>query len=98
MKLSDNPPKVIDEVITEVRAIKRAISERHGNDIDRLIASLISQERAAGFGQARTVSVRPKTTRFSDQWMEIHTSVPSQVGWPGRTDSRVSSSSPQVAC
>lgn len=51
MKLSDTPPKVIDEVITEVRAIKRAISERHGNDIDRLLASLISQERAAGIGQ-----------------------------------------------
>lgn len=50
MKLSDTPPKVIDEVITEVRAIKRAISERHGNDIDRLLASLISQERAAGIG------------------------------------------------
>ena len=50
MKLSDTPPKVIDEVITEVRAIKRAISERHGNDIDRLLAALISQERAAGIG------------------------------------------------
>lgn len=44
MKLADNPPKVIDEVITEVRAIKRAISERHGNDIDRLLAALIAQE------------------------------------------------------
>ncbi len=43
MKLADNPPKVIDEVITEVRAIKRAISERHGNDIDRLLAALISK-------------------------------------------------------
>jgi hypothetical protein len=52
MKLTDNPPKVIDEVITEVRSIKRAISERHGNDIDRLLASLISQERATGIGQA----------------------------------------------
>lgn len=51
MKLSDTPLKVIDEVITEVRAIKRAISERHGNDIDRLLASLISQEHAAGIGQ-----------------------------------------------
>ena len=47
MKLSDTPPKVIDEVIAEVRAIKRGISERHGNNIDRLLASLISQERAA---------------------------------------------------
>lgn len=52
MKLTDNPPKVIDEVITEVRAIKRAISERHGNDIDRLLASLMAQEREAGIGQA----------------------------------------------
>ena len=51
MKLTDNPPKVIDEVITEVRSIKRAISERHGNDIDRLLASLIFQERATGIGQ-----------------------------------------------
>ena len=52
MKLSDNPPKVIDEVIAEVRSIKRSISERHGNDIDRLLASLISQERASGIGKA----------------------------------------------
>ena len=56
MKLSDTPPKVIDEVITEVRAIKRSISERHGNDIDRLLASLISQERAAGIGQAEAAT------------------------------------------
>ena len=63
MKLSDNPPKVIDEVITEVRAIKRAISERHGNDIDRLIASLISQERAAGFGQAEQDAAGQPPTR-----------------------------------
>jgi hypothetical protein len=56
MKLSDTRPKVIDEVITEVWAIKRAISERHGNDIDRLLASLISQERAAGIGQGDQAS------------------------------------------
>ncbi len=48
MKIADNPPKVIDEVITEVRAIKRSISERHGNDIDRLLDALIAQERLAG--------------------------------------------------
>ncbi len=54
MKLADNPPKVIDQVITEVRSIKRAISERHGNNIDRLLASLISQERATGIGQAES--------------------------------------------
>ena len=47
MKVSDHPKKVVDEVIAEVRAIKRGISERHGNDIDRLLASLISQERAS---------------------------------------------------
>lgn len=47
MKLADNPIKVIDEVIAEVRAIKRGISERHGNNIDRLLASLISQEKTA---------------------------------------------------
>lgn len=52
MKLADNPPKVIDEVITEVRSIKRAISERHGNDIDRLLSALMCQERAAGTAQA----------------------------------------------
>ena len=44
MKLADNPPKVIDEIITEVRAVKRAISERYGNDVDRLLESLIEQE------------------------------------------------------
>lgn len=52
MKLSDNPPKVIDEVITEVRAIKRSISERHGNDIDRLLDALMIQERSTGMGEA----------------------------------------------
>jgi hypothetical protein len=31
---------------------KRAISERHGNDIDRLLSSLIAQERASGIGKA----------------------------------------------
>jgi hypothetical protein len=41
MKVSDHPTKIVDEVITEVRAIKRGISERHGNDIDRLLSSLI---------------------------------------------------------
>ena len=55
MKLSDNPPKVIDEVITEVRAIKRAISDRHGNDIDRLLDALIAQERSAGFPKTEPV-------------------------------------------
>lgn len=52
MKVSDNPTKVVDEVIAEVWAIKRGISERHGNDIDRLLASLISQERASGIAKA----------------------------------------------
>ena len=48
MKLADNPPKVVDEVITEVRAVQRAISERYGNDIDRLLQALTAQEKAAG--------------------------------------------------
>ena len=52
MKVSDQPKKVVDEVMTEVRAIKRGISERHGNDIDRLLASLVSQERASGITKA----------------------------------------------
>lgn len=46
MKLAENPTQVIDEVITEVRAIKRAISDRHGNDIDRLLDALITQEQS----------------------------------------------------
>lgn len=50
MKLADNPPKESDEVITEVRAIKRTISERHDNNIDRLLESLIAQEIATGVG------------------------------------------------
>lgn len=50
--ISDNPPKVIDEVTAEVRAIRRGISERHGNDINRLLESLISQERASGIEEA----------------------------------------------
>ncbi len=54
MKLADNPPKIIDEVITEVLAIKRTISERYGNDIDRLLAALIAQERSVGIDGAES--------------------------------------------
>jgi hypothetical protein len=55
MKLADNPPKLIDEVITEVRAIKRSISERYGNDIDRLLDALMIQERCTRIGEAEQV-------------------------------------------
>ena len=61
MKVSDHPKKVVDEVITEVRAIKRGISERHGNDIDRLLASLMSQERAS-----KTTNSPSKKGRHTD--------------------------------
>ena len=61
MKVSDHPTKVVDEVIAEVRAIKRGISERHGNDIDRLLASLISQERASGTNKAEQVITRSES-------------------------------------
>jgi hypothetical protein len=40
-------PEDLDEVITEVRAVKRAISERYGNDIDRLLQALAAQEKSA---------------------------------------------------
>lgn len=63
MKVSDHPTKVVDEVITEVRAIKRGISERHGNDIDRLLASLISQESAAGITIAEQAGGGQPATR-----------------------------------
>ena len=63
MKVSDNPIKVVDEVISEVRAIKRGISERHGNDIDRLLASLISQERASGIGKSEHGAVGQLASR-----------------------------------
>ena len=56
MKLADNPPKVIDEVITEVRTIKRAISDCQGNDIDRLLNALMAQERESGIGKADAAS------------------------------------------
>lgn len=52
MKVSDKPSKVVDEVILEVRSIKRGISERHGHDIDRLLSSLISQEIESGTAKA----------------------------------------------
>ncbi len=52
MKLADTRPRVIDESITEIRAIKRLISERHGNDIDRLIDALMLQERSTGMSLA----------------------------------------------
>jgi hypothetical protein len=63
MKLTDNPTKVIDEVIIEVRAIKSAISQRHGNDIDRLLASLMAQEREAGIRQAEQDAAGQPATR-----------------------------------
>lgn len=59
MKLADNPPKRPDKVIAEVRTIKRAISERHGNDTDRLLASLMAQERASGIGQSDQATKAP---------------------------------------
>lgn len=60
MKLADDPPKVVDEVISEVRAIKRTISGSYGNDIDRLLDALIHQERTAGIGQAEQATARPE--------------------------------------
>ena len=63
MKLADHPPKVIDEVITEVRAIKRGIAERHGNNIDRLLDALIAQERSAGIGKAEQAGTGQPATR-----------------------------------
>lgn len=63
MKVSDHPTKVVDEVMSEVRAIKRGISERHGNDIDRLLASLISQERASGIKKADQCGAGQPATR-----------------------------------
>ena len=71
MKVSDNPPKVVDEVIAEVRAIKRGISERHGNDINRLLEALISQERTSGISKAESgrrevLTPAPHTTGHTD--------------------------------
>ncbi len=63
MKLADDPPKVVDEVITEVRAIKRSISERHGNDIDRLLDALITQERIAGTAEVEQAGTGDPATR-----------------------------------
>jgi len=63
MKLSDSPPKVIDEVISEVRAIKRGIALRHGDDIDRLLDALIAQERSAGIGKAEQGGTGQPATR-----------------------------------
>jgi hypothetical protein len=66
MKLSDQPPKVIDAVISEVRAIKRGIAERYGNDIDRLLDALIAQERTAGTSKAEAGAGQPATHHESD--------------------------------
>ena len=63
----DHPTKVVDEVIAEVRAIKRGISERHGNDIDRLLASLISQERASETNKTEQVITRSESEPGGDQ-------------------------------
>lgn len=66
MILSDNPPKIVDEVIAEVWAIKREISERHGNDINRLIESLISQERDSGISEAEGAGDQSATAARSN--------------------------------
>jgi hypothetical protein len=66
MKVSEHPTKIVDEVIAEVRAIKRGISERHGNDIDRLLASLISQERASGTNKAEQATTRIESEPVGD--------------------------------
>lgn len=63
MKISDHPTKVVDEVITEVRAIKRGISERHGNDIDRLLSALIAQESTSGVQKAEQGGAGQPATR-----------------------------------
>lgn len=83
MKLADNPPKVIDEVITEVRAIKRSISERHGNDINRLLDALITQERCAGTSGAEQASAGQPAGRLQSESMadykpEIESEAPPQ--------------------
>lgn len=65
MKLSDQPPKVIDAVSSEVRAIKRGIAERYGNDIDRLLDALIAQERTAGPCKAEAGAGHPVSNHES---------------------------------
>ena len=67
MKLTDNPPKVIDEVITEVRAIKRSISERHHNDIDQLLDALMIQERTSGIIAAEQFGTEQPATRSQSE-------------------------------
>jgi hypothetical protein len=60
MTRTDNPPNVVDEVISEIRAIERTISESYGNAIDRLLDALIRRERTAGIGQAEHATTRPE--------------------------------------
>lgn len=62
MKLADTPSTEMDKVITEVRAIKRTISERHNNDIDRLLEALIAQESEASVGN--TEPNQPRVTEI----------------------------------
>ncbi len=43
--IADQPAKVTDEVLKEVRSSKRRIAERYADDIERLLEALIAQER-----------------------------------------------------
>lgn len=65
MKVSDQPVKLTDEVMDEVRAIKRAVSERHANNVDRLLESLITQERGSDVQETGGEAVRRRSSHSS---------------------------------
>ena len=66
--------------MTEVRAIKRSISERHGNDIDLLLHALISQEQSERIVKAKQPGTAlPATLPVFESKVLMAHSTPSSV-------------------
>ena len=58
--IDDHPDALSDEIVDEVRAIRRAHAETHGFDMARIVADLKQKEVASG---DRLVSLPPKPVR-----------------------------------
>ena len=58
--INDHPDAPADEIVDEVRAIRRAHAEAHGFDMDKIVADLKQKEITSG---VRLVSLPPKPVR-----------------------------------
>jgi hypothetical protein len=59
--INDHPDAPADEIVDEVRAVRRAHAEAHGFDMARIVADLKQKEIASG---GRLVSLPPKPVRL----------------------------------